>query len=146
MISSLYKIILPFFWSCDKDPTIIHYTSGLQRGHRFSIEVFNFFLNHTFVYIHCDLRLCDKNVPGTVCAKSTACSSRKRRDVSLFNATDNTYQLSIGPFMYQKKTNEQGLSHYFSSSLFFQAHNSSEESLSIFHEDWKKIEDCFEIG
>ncbi|XP_028413546.1 ZP domain-containing protein-like [Dendronephthya gigantea] len=91
---------------CGKDSTIIHDTSGLQKSHRFSIQVFRFIANHTFVYIHCDLRLCNRNVPDSICAKSTSCSNRrKRRDVG--DATDKAYKLSIGPIMYREETKKQ---------------------------------------
>ncbi|XP_028413548.1 ZP domain-containing protein-like [Dendronephthya gigantea] len=90
---------------CDKDETIIHVTSGLQNRHRFSIQVFRFIANHTFVYIHCDIRICNRNSPDSICAKSTSCSNRrKRRDVP---ATDRTYQLAIGPIVYREKQPEK---------------------------------------
>ena len=95
-------------YSCDRDPTITHHTTGLQQSHRFSIQVFRFVVNHTFVYIHCDLRLCNINSQNSVCHRSTTCSSRKRRDVApSFDATDRSYQLSIGPIMYREKKNDK---------------------------------------
>ena len=90
--------------ACDKDSTIIHHTTGLRQTHRFSIQVFRFVANHTFVYVHCDLRLCNKNTQDSVCTRSTTCSNRKRRDVS---PLDRNYQLSIGPIIYREKINDE---------------------------------------
>ena len=92
---------------CDKDPTIIHHTNGLRQTHRFSIQVFRFVANHTFVYVHCDLRLCNKNTQDSVCTRSTTCSNRKRRDASSLDPTEQSYQLSIGPIIYREKINDE---------------------------------------
>ncbi|CAB4003171.1 Hypothetical predicted protein [Paramuricea clavata] len=95
--------------ACDKDPTITHHSSGLQQYHQFSIQAFRFLVDHEFVYIHCDLRLCNKNIQDSVCTRSTTCSSRKRRDASPLETTERTFQLSIGPIMYREKTKEQNV-------------------------------------
>ncbi|XP_028413560.1 ZP domain-containing protein-like [Dendronephthya gigantea] len=93
---------------CDKDSTITHFTSGLQKSHRFSIQVFRFVTNDTFVYIHCDLRLCNRNIHGSICAKRTSCSERRKRNAPIFDVADRSYQLSIGPIVYrEEKTRKQ---------------------------------------
>ena len=86
--------------SCDKNPTIVHLTTGLRQTHRFSLQVFRFLVNHTLVYIHCDLRLCNRNIANSLCARSTPCSVRARRDVSSF---DGNYHVSIGPVISREK-------------------------------------------
>ena len=102
---SLYNSSLTSsIYSCDKDPTIIHLTTGLRQTHRFSLQVFRFLVNHTHVYIHCDLRLCNRNIANSLCTRSTPCSVRARRDVSSF---DGNYHVSIGPVIsWEKRTSD----------------------------------------
>ena len=83
-------------FSCDRDETIRHYTHGLRRVHRFSIQAFRFLSEHRFVYLHCDLVVCYKYDHNSTCARSTSCSKRYRGDV---DDASNTYSLSFGPVM-----------------------------------------------
>ena len=85
-------------FSCDKDSSINHLTFGLQQTHRFSMQVFRFLLNHTLVYIHCDLRLCNRNTQNSICSRSTTCPVRARREVSPQDASNHPYPVSFGPF------------------------------------------------
>ncbi|XP_046855908.1 CUB and zona pellucida-like domain-containing protein 1 [Xenia sp. Carnegie-2017] len=91
--------------SCDKDSTITHHTSGLRKLHQFSMQVFRFLTNHTLVYIHCDIRLCDKNDPNSVCARNAPCTDlpRKRRNVEQNVDINRSFPVSVGPFTLQKE-------------------------------------------
>ncbi|XP_028403908.1 ZP domain-containing protein-like [Dendronephthya gigantea] len=91
---------------CDKDSTIQHYTSGLQKVHRFSIQAFAFVINHRYVYFHCDLVLCNRNTANSICARSTSCPGRKRRGAETADDGSKFYQLSTGPLIYRKKKDE----------------------------------------
>ncbi|XP_046855863.1 deleted in malignant brain tumors 1 protein-like isoform X4 [Xenia sp. Carnegie-2017] len=91
--------------SCDKDPTIVHLTTGLRQTHRFTLQVFRFLVNHTLVYIHCNLRLCNRNIPNSLCTRSTTCPVRSRRDAT---SRDDTYSVSIGPLISRETNSGRG--------------------------------------
>ena len=113
---SLYNSSLTSsIYSCDKDPTIVHLTTGLRQTHRFTLQVFRFLVNHTLVYIHCNLRLCNRNIPNSLCTRSTTCPVRSRRDAT---SRDDTYPVSIGPLI-SRETNS-GLLYSASSSICFE--------------------------
>ena len=112
-VVELFASILIFFlfYRCDKDNTIRHYTSGLKQLHQFSIQAFTFVINHRYVYFHCDLVICHKNTPNSICKKSTSCPTRKRRDERSADDGSKVYQLSAGPLIYRSKkdnTNSKG--------------------------------------
>ena len=92
-------------FSCDRDETIHHYTQGLSRVHRFSIQAFRFLSEHRFVYLHCDLVVCYKYDHNSTCARTTSCSRRYHRDVDRrADDASSMYPLSFGPLMQEKES------------------------------------------
>ena len=95
-------------FSCDKDETIRHYSYGLSRVQRFSIQAFRFLSQHRFVYLHCDLVVCHGYDYNSTCARSTSCSKRYRRDVDKgSDDASSMYSLSFGPVMLGEKSADQ---------------------------------------
>ena len=100
-------LIYPYF-SCDKDETIRHYTNGMSRVQRFSMQAFRFMSQHRFVYLHCDLVVCYAYDYNSTCARSTTCQQRYRRDVGQSSEdVSGMYPLSFGPIMYEKGSTEK---------------------------------------
>ena len=97
-----------FYFSCDQDETIRHYTHGMTSDQRFSMQAFRFLSEHRFVYLHCDLVVCHRYDYNSTCARSTSCSRRKRRDVD--NRPEDVsgmYPLSFGPIMHEKLSKDK---------------------------------------
>ena len=61
---------------------------------RFSTEAFKFIADHPFVFVHCQIRICDASNPGSRCAQGCIKEGRLRRDVS---DEDKLYPLAQGP-------------------------------------------------
>ena len=100
------SLISVIHFSCDRDKTIRHYTGGLSRTHRFSVQAFRFLSEHRFVYLHCDLVVCHGYDYNSTCARSTTCS--KRRDVEEgSDDASSMYSLSFGPIMQGKESTGQ---------------------------------------
>ena len=98
-----------FFFRCDNDSTIQHFNYGMSSVQRFRIQAFRFLTQHRFVYIHCDLVVCNRNYLNSTCARGNTCSHRYRRDVNRMSSSDDSsrmYALSFGPLMYSKETGD----------------------------------------
>ena len=95
-------------FSCDKDGTIRHYTNGMNRVQRFSMQAFRFLSEHRFVYVHCDLVVCYAYDYNSTCARSTTCQQRYRRDVDQGSEDESgMYPLSFGPIMHEKESTDK---------------------------------------
>ena len=98
-----------FYFSCDNDTTIQHFGYGMRSVQRFSIQAFRFLTQHRFVYMHCDLVVCNRNSFNSTCARGNTCSRRYRRDVNRMSSSDDSspmYPLSFGPLMYSKESDD----------------------------------------
>ncbi|XP_053326744.1 uromodulin-like [Spea bombifrons] len=72
------------------DPTISVAENGISRQGRFSVQVFKFVGNYDRIYLHCQIRLCDRT--------SEICNPQcfRTRSVST-NSDANTTSLTLGP-------------------------------------------------
>ena len=109
--NSLFDQSLPVFFhfSCDNDTTIQHFGYGMRSVQRFSIQAFRFLTQHRFVYMHCDLVVCNRKYLNSTCARGNTCSRRYRRDVNRMSSSDDSsrmYPLSFGPLMYSKESDD----------------------------------------
>ena len=109
LINSIIFFLSFYFLSrCDNDTTILHFGNGMSSIQRFSIQAFRFLTQHRFVYIHCDLVVCNRNYPDSTCARGNSCSRRRyRRGVNNMSSSDDSsrmYALSSGPLMYSAES------------------------------------------
>ena len=78
---------------------------------RFSTEAFKFIADHPFVFVHCQIRICDASNPGSRCAQGCIKEARLRRDV---RDEDKLYPLAQGPLTIatevksRKRSNKKG--------------------------------------
>ncbi|CAH3173407.1 unnamed protein product [Porites lobata] len=79
---------------CPFDKTTITIQSQKVGVDRFSTEAFKFIADHPFVFVHCQIRICDASNPGSRCAQGCIKEGRLRRDVS---DEDKLYPLAQGP-------------------------------------------------
>ena len=80
---------------CTVDETTIILKAPRVGVSRFTTEGFKFIADHPFVFVHCQMRICDAENPKSRCAQGYIKGSRKRRDVS---SDDKMYPLAQGPF------------------------------------------------
>jgi len=80
-------------FSCPVDKTTITIQSQKVGVDRFSTEAFKFIADHPFVFVHCQIRICDASNPGSRCAQGCIKEARLRRDVS---DEDKLYSLAQG--------------------------------------------------
>ena len=103
-LKTFFVTIFVIDFSCDKDETIRHYSYGLSRVQRFSMQAFRFISEHRFVYLHCDLVVCYIYDYNSTCSRSTSCPRRYRRDVDeRLHDSSRVYSLSFGPVMLGKE-------------------------------------------
>ena len=81
-------------FSCPVDETTITIQSQKVGVDRFSTEAFKFIADHPFVFVHCQIRICDARNPGSRCAQGCIKEGRLRRDVS---DDGKLYPLAQGP-------------------------------------------------
>ena len=93
--------LLPF--SCPVDETTITIQSQKVGVDRFSTEAFKFIADHPFVFVHCQIRICDARNPGSRCAQGCIKEGRLRRDVS---DEDKLYPLAQGPLTFASDATE----------------------------------------
>lgn len=75
---------------------------------RFSIQAFRFLSESQFVYVHCDIVVCNRYDYNSTCARSTSCSQRYRRGVKEQpRDVPGIYSLSFGPMMQRKEFTEK---------------------------------------
>ena len=88
------------------DDTVTYYPSN-QRSERFSLESFKFIGEHTFVFVHCHVRICNISDPNSKCVRN--CEDRRKRDVTqVAESLDDVYPLAQGPFTLEKGEEEVG--------------------------------------
>lgn len=92
-----------FSSSCPKDDTIQFHSSNSTHEQRFSLEAFEFIGEHAFVFIHCDVKICNATDPNSECIRG--CPSRARRAVEHVPSHENPlYSLAQGPLVMSKNT------------------------------------------
>ena len=90
-------------FSCPVDKTTITIQSQKVGVDRFSTEAFKFIADHPFVFVHCQIRICDARNPGSRCAQGCIKEGRLRRDVS---DEDKLYPLAQGPLTFASDATE----------------------------------------
>ncbi|XP_073237862.1 ZP domain-containing protein-like [Porites lutea] len=88
---------------CPVDKTTITIQSQKVGVDRFSTEAFKFIADHPFVFVHCQIRICDARNPGSRCAQRCIKEGRLRRDVS---DEDKLYPLAQGPLTFASDATE----------------------------------------
>lgn len=94
--------------SCPVDSTVTHY-SAPRRFRRFSFDTFQFSGDYgSFVYLHCNLVVCNASKPNSRC--SVDCASlqfpRKRRDIE-DDKDEVRAGLTEGPFILRREPDEE---------------------------------------
>ena len=76
------------------DETTIILKSPKVGVSRFKTEGFKFIADHPFVFVHCQIRICDAENLKSRCTQGCVKGFRKRRDVRI---DDTLYPLAQGP-------------------------------------------------
>ena len=76
------------------DETTIILKSSKVGVSKFKTEGFKFIADHPFVFVHCQIRICDAENPKSRCTQGCVKGFRKKRDVSI---DDSLYPLAQGP-------------------------------------------------
>ena len=87
--------------SCPSDATVQFHSPPSGHEQRFSLEAFEFIAENLFVFIHCDVKVCNATDPNSACTR--ACPARKRRHIG-HGPSDVTdvYSLAQGPLVMEK--------------------------------------------
>ena len=78
--------------------------SPASNKQRFSIEAFTFIGEHQFVYMHCQVRICNATDPTSRCARGCL---RHRGKRSLGDFKDEQFNLAEGPIMGKEEKDQQ---------------------------------------
>lgn len=81
-------------FSCPVDKTTAVVKSIKASMARFTTEAFKFIADHPFVFVHCEIRICDARNSNSRCAQGCITEIRERRDV---RNDDVLYPLAQGP-------------------------------------------------
>ncbi|KAK2572582.1 Uromodulin [Acropora cervicornis] len=73
---------------------------------RFSIEAFTFIGGHQFVYMHCQVRVCNATDPTSRCARGCL-RHRGKRSLGATDFKDEQFNLAEGPIMGKEEKDEQ---------------------------------------
>lgn len=73
---------------------------------RFSIEAFTFIGGHEFVYMHCQVRVCNATDPTSRCARGCL-THRGKRSLGATDFKDEQFNLAEGPIMGKEEKDEQ---------------------------------------
>ena len=66
------------------------------------MESFSFIGDNTFVFVHCDVRICNVSDPESKCVR--ICDNRRKRDVDVAaESLDDVYPLAQGPLALEKE-------------------------------------------
>ncbi|RMX56740.1 hypothetical protein pdam_00021207 [Pocillopora damicornis] len=79
---------------CCVDKTTKFVPTPKTEESRFSIEGFKFIADHPFVFLHCQMRICDSDDLNSRCSQGCLKGSREKRDA---NNEDKLYSLVQGP-------------------------------------------------
>ena len=82
------------FCRCCVDKTTKFVSTPKTEESRFSIEGFKFIADHPFVFLHCQMRICDSDDLHSRCSQGCLKGSREKRDA---NNEDKLYSLVQGP-------------------------------------------------
>ncbi|XP_074624433.1 oncoprotein-induced transcript 3 protein-like [Acropora palmata] len=102
-----FTLTLDLFKSsrCAVDDTVSFLPSSDGHSKRWSAETFKFLGEHTYVFIHCKVKVCNATDPNSRCA--LGCQSRSKRSMkALPNTPSDVYPLAQGPFALNRKKRE----------------------------------------
>lgn len=91
---------------CIKDDTLVPIPSPDSNKQRFSIEAFTFIGGHQFVYMHCQVRVCNATDPTSRCARGCL-RHRGKRSLGATDFKDEQFHLAEGPIMGKEEKDEQ---------------------------------------
>ncbi|XP_015761419.1 PREDICTED: ZP domain-containing protein-like isoform X3 [Acropora digitifera] len=90
---------------CAVDDTVSFIPSSDGHSKRWSAETFKFLGKHSYVFIHCKIKVCNATDPNSRCA--LGCQSRSKRSMkALPNTPSDVYPLAQGPFALTRKKRE----------------------------------------
>ena len=82
---------------CAADDTVSFLPSSDRHSVRWSAETFKFVGEHSYVFIHCKVKVCNATDPNSWCAQG--CQPRSKRGTkALPNTPNDVYPLAQGPF------------------------------------------------
>ena len=86
-----------------------YHSSPSSRAQRFSVEAFKFIAAHPFVFVHCQVTVCNATNPGSKCSMKCPSSGREKRELS-DNVTYDVYSLVQGPLhlTHEKRKENRG--------------------------------------
>lgn len=90
-----------FLYSCKVDDTVDYIPSD-RKSEKFSVESFKFIGENAFIFLHCQVRVCNASDEHSKCVR--VCEDRRRRDVKVSAETaDDVYPLAQGPITLEKE-------------------------------------------
>ncbi|XP_044179784.1 ZP domain-containing protein-like [Acropora millepora] len=100
----------PKYWiihnGCKMDDTVDYIPSD-RKSDKFSLETFKFIGENAFIFLHCQVRVCNASDEQSKCAR--VCEGRRRRDVTVSAETaDDVYPLAQGPITLEKEQEVRG--------------------------------------
>ncbi|XP_015761376.1 PREDICTED: uncharacterized protein LOC107340539 [Acropora digitifera] len=100
----------PKYWiihnGCKMDDTVDYIPSD-RKSDKFSLETFKFINENAFIFLHCQVRVCNASDEQSKCAR--VCEGRRRRDVTVSAETaDDVYPLAQGPITLEKEQEVRG--------------------------------------
>ena len=104
----LFFLTTSFFsiYSCKKDDTVDYIPSD-RKSDKFSLETFKFIGENAFIFLHCQVRVCNASDKQSKCVR--VCEDRRRRDVTVSGETaDDVYPLAQGPITLEKEQEVRG--------------------------------------
>ena len=86
-----------------------YHSSPSSRAQRFSVEAFKFISAHPFVFVHCQVTVCNATNPGSKCSMKCPSSGRGKRELS-DDVTYDVYSLVQGPLhlTHEKRKENRG--------------------------------------
>lgn len=91
---------------CNIDDTLTTIESPAPNKQRFSMEAFTFIGGHQWVFLHCQVRVCNATDPTSRCARGCI-KSRSKRSLATTDYKDEQYHLAEGPIMGREEEDEQ---------------------------------------
>ncbi|PFX22805.1 Oncoprotein-induced transcript 3 protein [Stylophora pistillata] len=83
---------------CPNDGTVKYHAAPVVNLQRFSLEAFKFIADHSSVFVHCHVIVCNTTDSGSRCVKQCSSSDRKKRTVAN-DEHDRVYSLAKGPII-----------------------------------------------
>jgi len=91
---------------CPDGVTVKYHSASSVSVQRFSLEAFKFIADHPFVFVHCQVIVCNATYPSSKCNKKCPSSGRGRREVN-DHVTDDMYSLVQGPLYLAREKREE---------------------------------------